>query len=111
MDLQSNLDKRVNTNHEIRLTEVPAWLLSITVFILVQVFCWVVFGKYDFPNWPHMHGVVATSYSISLMDELGLSFEVASALDFTNPTPRGAIASILAIFTYKASRVSVTSKA
>jgi len=79
-------------------------ILAILVFIAVHLACQLLIPKFSFPNWPMMFGIAQTSLSNSLIAELGLSYETATRLDPTNPTPRGIIAFILAGVTYLSSK-------
>jgi len=96
--------------HEPRLSLKLAILLTIVVFVFIQASSWLIFGKYDFPNWPEMRGIAVTAYSSFWMVDVGLSYTVSHALDFTNPAPRGIIATVLAFITFKLARLKVKRK-
>lgn len=102
--------KVIESIHEPRLSLPKAILLTSLVFLLVQAVNWLVFGKYEFPNWPEMRGIAVTAYSSFWMVDVGLSYAVSHALDFTNPAPRGIIATVLAFITFKLARLKVKQK-
>lgn len=54
-----------------------------------------------------MQDVAATTYSRWLMVDLGVSYGLAHALEFTNPAPRGVIATVLAFCAFKLARAKV----
>lgn len=84
-----------------------ALLLTAVVFLAVQALSWIFVGEYSFPNAPTMLDDASTTYSRWLMVDLAVPYNIANALDFTNPTPRGIIALILAFCTFKLARAKV----
>jgi len=110
MENHVELTKVVESIHEPRLSLPKTILLTSIVFLAVQAISWLVFGKYDFPNWPEMRGIAITAYSNFWMVDVGLPYTVSHALDFTNPAPRGIIATVLAFVTFKLARLKVKKK-
>lgn len=63
MENQSSSSNVISSIHEPRLSLPTAIFLTLIVFLTVQTVSWLVFGKYEFPNWPEMRGIAVTAYS------------------------------------------------
>lgn len=83
-------------------------LFALIIFITIHVLSQNFFSEYSFPNWPTLHGLVDTSLSNFLIMTVGLSYEMATSLDVTNPSPRGIIAFILGGIAYLMTRNKLT---
>lgn len=85
-----------------------SFLFALLIFVTIHVLSQYFFSEYSFPNWPTLHGLVHTSLSHFLIMTVGLSYEMATSLDVTNPSPRGVIAFILGAIAYLMSRNRLT---